>query len=616
MFWNASELRNIFPHVNYYPQLMAMDISNCHGRLNNNLISKVNIYNTLTDKLQKEKDGIAFKFLNIGKSICDLAKLGNGKGLDGFLKVISDFKVRREKLEKNVISLMNSKIGTRAEFRINFKRIYLTTIILQRLFSGEYLNQKVIYLSSESVADWSLITIQMLCAPISSSLALAATQFKEGNYDLFEQSVVTISAFESLLCSTFFTGMPYSYASSIIWKKSNGPNLMSIELMKAIKTYNRIVIPESFWLERCLAIRSLQFSDIIQKIATIERFGLMANFNLVRILINPSNNPLDEAIAIWKSYFDCLNDNDFTDGIDRWKCSSVIDERKFTINKLQIQDCIEKIFNVERLLIHQTKWKRFFLLAFSDWIDFSRKNNLKERIKSKHSILETAALKLGVELVHYFGDSSLSFYGTSGRYIRVVKAESDNIFSRQDLISPQPILVNRQVSVVPPINPRPDQRKKSEFFSGEEIVDLIDGYNKYCSDRLKWSKILSDPGYCFLKTKNRIGEQLKDKFRNLERKKDIIFENGVYSLNSSESRERISTDFGNQVTKFAKFTDEQRCSQLPPLSTPVPISSNFVSSTPLYEEISHVHPISRHLPSIESLLNFDERDSSEDIDLC
>ena len=125
MFWNASTLKNIFPTVNFYPQLMAMDISNCHGRLNNRVISKVNIYNTLTDKLQKEKNGIAIKFQNIGKAICDLANLGNGKGANGFLKIINEFKERKETLERNIISLMNTKIGTRAELRINLSRIYL-----------------------------------------------------------------------------------------------------------------------------------------------------------------------------------------------------------------------------------------------------------------------------------------------------------------------------------------------------------------------------------------------------------------------------------------------------------------------------------------------------------
>lgn len=629
MFWNASELKNIFPTVNFYPQLMAMDISNCHGRLNNKLISKVNIYNTMTDKLQKEKNGIAIKFQNIGKAICDLAHLGNGKGANGFLKIIHDFKERKDKLERNVSSLMTSKIGTRAEFRINLNRIHILTSTMQRLFSGEDLNRKAIYLSSESVADWSLITIQMLCAPIESCLALATTQFKEGNYNLFEQSVVTISAFESLLCSTFFSGMPYSHASAIIWKKSNGPDLRSIELMKSIINYNRIVIPDSFWLERCLAIKSLQFSEIIQKIATIERFGLMSNFNLVRILTDPLNNPLDEAIAIWKSYFDCLSENDFIAGIDRWKCVSIIDTRKFTYNRLNIIDCIEKIFNIERLSAPQSKWKRIFLLAFSDWVDSSRKSNLNERIKKNHSILENAAIKIGIELVHYYGDSSLSFYGSCGRYIRINRDVTELNLTHSNLLS-QSIPVIRQdnssitssstsipVCSGAAINSSTTQRKKRETFTLDEITCLVDGYKKYHSDKFKWSKIISDTDYCFFANRNRNGEQLKDKFRNLIKNNEIIIENGAYILNMLKSdlkrRQITESNLNNQDIKLVKIENnidipislQEFFYPSSAVLTPRNINSYSTIEQNSFQEINSNVPVIQ-TPRLENLYNLDD----------
>lgn len=312
MFWNSNELKRILRRATYYPQIFSADISNCHGRLNNSRINKVNCYNTLVDKLQKGNDSTPIKFQNMAHQLSMLARLSEQKDKSKFEKICSDFENRLSQLKRNVSCLMESNVSTRAEFRIDVSRVNSLTSIICLEFDSESILDKSVFIDSDSLSNWCRINIEMLSAPIKSALAMIWLQLESGSYDSFESCLSTISAFESLLCSSLFTGRTYSYTPELIWKKSVNKD-DSVELMNRIRKLNHIQIPSTFWnSNNDLLLNSLNFPNIIKRISNFERSDLRAHFDLVKVLSHGKGTKIEEAICIWKVYFNCLVDSNFS----------------------------------------------------------------------------------------------------------------------------------------------------------------------------------------------------------------------------------------------------------------------------------------------------------------
>jgi len=498
-----------------------MEIANCHGRISNSEIIKLNLYNTTTDKLQRERDNTPFKFANIGQKISAIAKIGTKRGLTDFDLCKEQFDKRVRELKANISNLLHSSISTRAEFRISLRRFNAITSIILSEFSGRGLNEKVVLIKSRSLRNLSLINIEMLSAPINSCICLAKVHFENGNYESFEQAIVTLSAFESLLSSTLFSGRTYSYASDLIWKKPRSDDIQSTQLLKAFNKFNRIVIPERFWVSDELILRSFQFEDLIEKISGLKRVSMENQFKLVRVFMNPESSKNDEAKAIWMSYFSILTDVDFSGSGNRWKADALTSNRRIVYGISYLESVIESIFNIERLNSTDSAWNdKVFLLAFRSWVDYSRSSGLQLRIKSHYEYLRLAAEEMRIEIVHYFSDDSKQFYAEKGLYLRLETREEEIRNS-----SNVEVIVNQVVIEAENSNNGRFGRKAREEFSQEEVVNLVDALNLYWDKTNIWKNMNSDPKFCFFHAKNRTNDVLRKKFKSLESNGTIYFDN-------------------------------------------------------------------------------------------
>lgn len=509
----------MFPNASIYPQLFAFDIGNCHGRIVNSDIIKINIYNTLTDKLQKEKNGTPIHFSNISKSISDYANFVNLtrniiKNID---TIETNFVKKKAELADLLNDIIGKRIGTRAEFRIRLSRINLCLELLRKNFSGESLMNKSMILSSESVSYWCLSNLKQLSDPITDSIKNCKIHLIGDNFELFQKAIITLSVFESLLCSTFFSGRTYSYASELVWKKSSAET-KSLELMKSLKIYNRLVVPTEFWnFDESLLLSCPSYQNLIKKISSFSSESFHSNFNLIRILANSKSTELEKAESIWRAYFNELRDEDFImNNNARWKKNSLINNTEFTLTGIKIISAIENIFKIERLLEEKTAWKKTFLIAFQEWVNPLSGSSPVERIKRCHQFLKEAAEKLDIEFVHYFGENSQRFYGKWTKYRNVI---NDSVLKKENLT-----LIQKEIPAS--TGTLKNLSKQRKEFSEEEVDCLVAGYRKYRDVHFTWLKILEDPEYIFSETKSRSGTQLKDKIRNLEKSKQLVFING------------------------------------------------------------------------------------------
>lgn len=82
-----------------------------------------------------------------------------------------------------------------------------------------------------------------------------------------------ISLLESLLCTTLFTGMPYSCASAIVWRNSTVDNT-SLELWKCIRTHNWIMIKPEYFdnNEFSITVNEDLLNEILGKITRNKQF--------------------------------------------------------------------------------------------------------------------------------------------------------------------------------------------------------------------------------------------------------------------------------------------------------------------------------------------------------
>ena len=242
---------------------------------------------------------------------------------------------------------------------------------------------------------------------------------------------------------------------------------------------------------------------MIKKISSFSSENFQSNFKLIRILANSKSTNLEKAESIWKSYFHELRDEDFIDSNNsRWKKNSLINNIEFTLTGIKIESAIEDIFKIESLFEERTAWKKTCLIAFHDWVNPLSGSSPVDRIKRCHQFLKEAAEKLGIEFVHYFGESSQRFYAKWTKYRNIINAPIQNLtlIQRESVASTETLNNNKNSSLLS--NYKNSSKQRNEF-SKEEVECLVAGYRKYRDVHFSWLKILEDPEYIFFQTKSR-----------------------------------------------------------------------------------------------------------------
>ena len=211
--------------------------------------------------------------------------------------------------------------------------------------------------------------ITLLFQPILIFLTRLITSYKElnGTDNPLERYLPTISAFESLLSNTLFSGSTRSFLPSILFNKSKSDRI-SFELLKCIKQKNRICFSGDLWAkeELLIASDSQLLDELTKRFRVPDMETIMKTFNLLLTVKNANSHELI-AELLWRSYFDLIwarYPDDFDENItevDELKASALVLNDKVKIaarTKLTYEAAARYVFNLER------NWNLPHLIAY------------------------------------------------------------------------------------------------------------------------------------------------------------------------------------------------------------------------------------------------------------
>lgn len=522
LFWNSDELgelrRDLGPGLNY-PQLFCASISNIHSNKAFGHILKRNLYSSTIDLMQADRPNRPIKFLNIARRI--LTAFNNLHENDLLKEIIQIYKELNAEIVRVTTSLESNvtKSGAvRAEFRISHERLASIVTVLNDVFSPINVFEKTIPISTQTVAKYSSFWVHILSQPITAKLSELCSRIEDMDIEKIPGIISVISAFESLLTYSFFSGSTLSYARELIWANGAAASTKSFKLGESIKKLNRPYFNPLNWDFDNLNFDSeeveyfektlVRLGSSNKGIDTLKLFLLVKNCNVSDVV---------KAKELWKAYFNEIPESDFVSkDCLKWKISSLNSEppAKFSNNRLSIEDSIEKIFN--RTMIGRGQWNRGYLKAFDLWC----KGSVKHEILI--SYLVKAAEILGIEMIRYHTITD-SFFSNGKEYQLIGKN-----------VVPVP-LINEHVKrghelILNEIN-NDDNRKKAKgsAYTIQENIDLIRGVNQFGTGN--WAVIAKSSELCFRIT-GRDGVSLKDRFRNL---KNLETEGKLYFLPNYKS---------------------------------------------------------------------------------
>lgn len=531
MFWNAECMKRLYPFACVYPQLYARSIGNVHGTSTVPGLIKVNLYTTLSDRIQAEFAPTPIRFLNIAGKISKNSQSfiesraftrNNTKYMNQLLRNI-------EKCESNLNLLIGGDTGCRAEYRVTFSNISSMFEIKRRLLAPSRIHRYVRVIETDLIIQLAGNYINILKAPIINNINLINHLYVGAEEDpiaRFGLLIVSLTVFESLLCCSLFTGRTLSYASYLVWKKRTEEEF-SLSLTDSIQRLNRLCIKEESFLESTRILNFPNFQLAFDKICGTDRGAFADLLNLNRAMTRSNGTELEKAICLWKCYFAQLTSDHFGDG-PRWKLASAIPGRMVFKTGVTFENAIIGIFDSRRLLAKSSAWKKPFLIGYSDIIRRSTPAKTEEAQQAFRLVLLEAAKTLEIELVHYFTDNCELLYGGGRMYRKVYAnlAEVRNdgpVHTTDNVLEVDELLIESNV-LVPSGTP----------YSYEEERDIVDGYNKHRESVAVWADILKDREFCFFQNP-RTNTSLKDKFKNLKKYKKISQnDDGIYVFTSEE----------------------------------------------------------------------------------
>lgn len=373
-----------------------------------------------------------------------------------------------QKLIGNCDNLLISESAVRAEIRVQLGRSISFASLLDHHIDEDFVASNCIILDMATLSKLIKFWISLLFQPIITSLSKLLYCYNDlgTSENPLEKYLPTISAFESLLTSSLFSGNTWSFLPSYLYGKSKADR-MSFELLKSIKERNRVDFSGELWVKDDLLIASdaKLLDELVKKFRIPNMDRVIETFNLL-INIRNTRNMKEIAILLWNSYFRSLWDKipeDFTDGVSgnaRLKESVLIltDDVKMAKKELTVETAARHVFSVERLENSKAKnsdvWSFPHLLAYKELTNGDSK--LKDKISLDTALVEVAA-EIKIEYIHVHGDETHFFQNSKKRTYFSVKAPQQNPFeamvSKSKAVTP--VRVSNPLNLAPltPVSP-------------------------------------------------------------------------------------------------------------------------------------------------------------------
>lgn len=547
MYWNCRRLsESLSINGQRYPNLFSYTISDLHSYSKCGKFLKTNCYSTFFD-LISGKGNTAAVFKNYSKSLADyLINAKSGKELYANLKKIhKELVLYKYDLVKRIEAAELVSGGVRAEFRVRLCDLVSVAQGLDEFFSAERIRYLSLNFESSLIVNYAKFNVELLFKQILANLVLILRDLESNHINNFElmERITTISVFESLLTTTLFTGMTYSFAGNLVWNKST-VGVVSLELMKSIKLLDRPVFPRQFFSENTFKVSASE--DILNRI--FEKILRTTDFRFppVKLLIGFEDENLTDkqkAEILWKVYFEELNPNSFLQGPrQKWKLDS-LDQMKITTIRggLRFRGAVRGIFNFENFEQYGAWKNKYYLKLAKSWLQ-RQKNNIS--ISILESLLVQAIRDLGIEYVHCPGEETYDCYPSM--------RQSLDLSDRTDSETLQFIMTRDIEQVrVPETRAESDRREREEMLSVRNLTSKVKKWewNEYESlfrgiviyGEGKWTKFISDRNLYFVNPRNE--RSLGVKWRSLK-------SSGVVIYNQDSKRWAVAEGYRNDYPEF------------------------------------------------------------------
>ena len=559
-----------------YPNLFAVDISDLHTYANNQKILKTNCYSSYFDLISGKRNTPVI-FQNFGLKLAKSVTETNG--LRDVFQKIFNIKSSLDDFFNNLMAQLDSaewETGTvRAEFRIRLSDFGSIVPLLDELFTIENIKQWTLVFNTARISQLSKFYVCTIKQMLMDNFLEILRNIERGNISNHEimERITSISLLESLLTVTLFSGLTYSFASELVWNKSNTER-QSLELMKYIKSHNRLVFGPQYLNENSFKV---SVSDEILRLIfkKINRSAVF-NFPPVELIIkfNISGTDQEKADILWKIYFSELNKNAFLDnGIPRWKLAAINRQviNDFNENRLQLRGALRAVFNFDKLTKFSAWKNRYYLKLADEWM----KGRGGPTFKILDTILLNSMKNLGIEHVHYVGNEN--YNGNSSRHLIV---DQSNAVNNENLLSDTYTLSRRDTSLL--------ARSKNSLpiqWLDYDIMLLVDGVNRHQSYGTNMFNIIfSDSSLKFIV--RREAPKMKTKWKQMVDNGIVrLFENKWYMPGVNTIFVRNATSLIQINQAITTITPEAQV-QLNPQDDSVPSSSSSSpSSSSSYESL-------------------------------
>lgn len=547
MYWNCLRLsESLSINCQRYPNLFAYTISDLHSYSKCGKFFKTNCYSTFFD-LISGKGNTAAVFKNFSRSLADsFINSKSGKELYSALKKIhKELVLYKYDLIKRIEAAELVSGGVRAEFRVRLCDLVSVAQGLSVFFSAERVKDLSFSFESTLIVKYAKFNVELLFKQILANLVLILRELESNRINNFElmERITTISIFESLLTTTLFTGMTYSFAGNLVWNKST-VNVVSLELMKWIKLLDRPVFPDYLFENNTFKISASEeiLNTVFEKILRTPNF----RFPPLKLIVNFEDEYLTEsqkAEILWKVYFEELNPNSFLQGPgQKWKLDS-LDRVKITHIRagLRFRGAVKGIFNFENFEQYGSWKNKYYLKLATSWLQ-RPKNPISSSVLE--SLLVQAIRDLGIEYVHCPGEEAFDCYPSM--------RQSLDLTDRTDSETLAFIMAGEIDQVhVPETRAEAERREREEMLSVRNLTSKVKKWEWSEYESLfrgvaiygegKWSKFFGDRNIYFVNPRNE--RSLGVKWRNLK-------SSGVVIYNQDSKRWAVSEGYRNDYPEF------------------------------------------------------------------
>lgn len=379
--WSGSSFPKDFHKkaISLYPQLLAFDCANLHSNKADGSVYKVNLYNAIPDRMQVNYGQRPMEKLDLFPIMFKL--LGKFQNEQSFVQEVNalEAKVKRnfDNLFDRITKLEDSEISLRSEFRVELKRAVSMANLINHFMSDNFIQKNTVILKMSDFSKYLKHLVKYFKGPIMQSLEYlkgATTKSFRKNFDPLISPLITLSAFESMLCFTLFSGATNSYMNKMLWSNRSAEAFEPLRLLKSMLSKNRIMFTGSSWDDEMMLIRSSNqlLASIVEKYKIKEG---ASTFECHRLFIKVHNaSTIQEKVDIlWESYFNVLwksAPEDFYQrqySMEDLKMSHVRVSRNviFPRDKLLTSTkAVDMIFNVEKL--KYPAWRLPFLVVFNE----------------------------------------------------------------------------------------------------------------------------------------------------------------------------------------------------------------------------------------------------------